>query len=400
MNRIIVITSFLLISYFNAFAYEDIKPSNLKQLVDGKRSEIFNDDENFNYKFTNHLVSEIVFDDKYRSNNNDEEFKDVTSSTRLYSYLNFAKNFSLNSQINLQKVPDKSQNNGDNKIFEDEALLLRELNLLYDNKKHAFFIGKFDLNFGKAWNWNGGIFSNQIAQNYQKSEKIGFGQFFRTGESDKNGKYQFGYSFFKNDQKYFDNSLITKRNSSSKSNAIAGDDNMLNSYIVSLDVDFDFSELEKLYYHFAYVNSSINKNYSEVSGGKKADQEDFVASINYVYPINNDFVIDGLLEYVEVRNYLGNKDNSEKYFTALLDSYFYQNYSLTLVHAKRQNFTIGENGFDEVVNEISIGYKFNKNKFFDKLHFQIGYKNEKEDLKTSSTSTNSLIALVRYQKIF
>ena len=63
-------------------------------------------------------------------------------------------------------------------------------------------------------------------------------------------------------------------------------------------------------------------------------------------------------------------------------------------------FTIGENGFDQTVSEVTVGYKFDKNKIFDKLLFQVGYKNETEDLKTSSTSNNSLVALVRYQKVF
>ena len=130
------------------------------------------------------------------------------------------------------------------------------------------------------------------------------------------------------------------------------------------------------------------------------DQKDFVASIDYVYPINNDIVLGGFMEYVESRNYLGNKDKSEKYFTSILSSEFNKNYSLTLVYSRRQNFTIGENGFDQTVSEVTVGYKFDKNKIFDKLLFQVGYKNETEDLKTSSTSNNSLVALVRYQKVF
>ena len=401
MKRIIVATiSCFLTSGLSVFAYDDIKPSNLKQLVDGKHSEIFNEEEDFTYKFTNHLVSDLVLDDKYRTTNSDDEFSDTTSATRLYSYLNFAKNFSLNSQINLEKISGKTTNDGKDKSFEDEGLFLRELNLVYDDKKYVFFLGKFDLNFGKAWNWNGGIFSNQLAKNYQKSEKIGFGQFVRVGDSEENGRYQFGYSFFKNDRKYLDNSLITKRKSSSKSDAIVGDDNMFNSYIVRVDIDFDFSELEKLSYQFAYISSAVNKKYSTVEVGKMEDQKDFVASIDYVYPINNDIVLGGFMEYVESRNYLGNKDKSEKYFTSILSSEFNKNYSLTLVYSRRQNFTIGENGFDQTVSEVTVGYKFDKNKIFDKLLFQVGYKNETEDLKTSSTSNNSLVALVRYQKVF
>lgn len=394
--RILLTVCFIVFS-LSASAYDDIKPTTFKKLIDGNHEDYFSSDSKI--KFRNEIAYDINFDDNYQSTNRNDEYKSTKSIGRLYSNLNFAKNLSLNSTIQLERIANDVV--GKDRTFDREGIYLRELNLAYDNKKHGFVIGKFDLNFGKAWNFNRGIAGHEIAQNYRQGEKIGFGQILRIGDLKKTGRYQLSYSFFKNDRKYLDNSIITKRNNSSKDEALPGDENMFKSYIISADIDFDFENQRKLFYHFSYLNLGVREKFSNVADKNKIDdQNNFVASMNYIHPFSQNFILDSLIEYVDVRNYQGNADIYEKYLTLNGILRIYQNYNLTLSHATRQNVQVNASGFDESVDEISMGYEFIKSEFFDKLTLQLGYKHQRNDFKTSLETKNSLIALVRYQKKF
>ncbi|MBL6665123.1 MAG: hypothetical protein ISQ34_04695 [Rickettsiales bacterium] len=380
-----------------AYSYDDIKPGTFKKLIDGKHEDYFTSDAKI--KFRNEIAYDINFDNNYKSTNRDDEYKSTKSIGRLYSNLSFAKNFSLNSTIHLERIANDIV--GKDRTFDREGVYARELNLAYDNKKHGFIVGKFDLNFGKAWNFNRGIASHEIASNYLQNEKVGFGQILRIGDLKKTGRYQLSYSFFKNDRKYLDNSVITKGNNVSKNDALPGDSNMLKSYIMSADIDFDFGEYRKLYYHFSYINLAVNENFSNVADKNKIDdQKNFVASMNYTHPINNNFIFDSLIEYVDVANYQGNADIYERYLSANSILRIYKNYNLTLGYAIRQNIQADTFGFDENLSEISAGYDFLTSQFFDKLTMQFGYKHQRNDFKSSLETKNAFIALVRYQKRF
>ena len=395
-----LLSAFILIFFgvvSHLFAYDDIKPGTFKKLIDGKHEDYFSDDSKI--RFRNEIAYDINFDNNYKSTNRNDEYKSTKSIGRLYSSLNFAKNLSINSTAYFERIANDVV--GKDRTFDREGLYLRELNVVYDNKKHGFIIGKFDLNYGKAWNFNRGIANHELAQNYRAGQKVGFGQILRVGDLKKTGRYQLSYALFKNDRKYLDNSIVTKGNNSSKEEALPGDENLFKSYVTSADIDFDLGNEKKLYYHFSYLNSAINEKHSILADKNKIDdQKSFVLSMNYVYPFNQDFILDSLIEYVGVKNYQGDADISERYISANTILKIHKNYNLTLGHSTRQNVQAQSFGFDENITEVSFGYDFLESKFFDKLSFQAGYKNQRNDFKTSLETKNSLIALVRYQKRF
>jgi hypothetical protein len=402
---------FLIFSLFSCevLAVEDVKPGILKQLIEENAEEISEQEKSsLKPKLTNRLVLDVNLDDEYQSTDRKREYNDTYGRMRLFSGYNFAKNFSLNSFIRIDPVYQSSEatrrnnlaNGGGDISFENEGLFLEELNLTYNGKKHAFVLGKFDLNFGTAWRWNRGIWTYNIAENYRQNEKLGVNGIYRLGNAKTTGLYEFSYGIFKNDRKNLDNSLITDRDSNSKSDAIAGDSGGLQSYITSLDINFDFSQQEKLSYHFSYINLGVNSRASLVNPNKIADQKGFVAGMNYKYPVQKNYIIDGLLEYAAIKNLNGNSDVGEKYFTANVINRFYENWNVTLGYANRDNSHVGQYGFTSNLTEISMGYEFLKNSFFDKLLFQIGYKNQRNNFGTSLETRNVLGALMRYQKNF
>lgn len=357
---------------------------------------------------TSRFVADVNLNDEYQSSDRKDEFKSTSSKSRLYSSFNISKNFSINSFFrltNFQKSSETSRrdilaNGGGDRSFEDEGIITQELNISYNNEKHALVLGKFDLNFGSAWRWDRGIWNHNIADNYRQREKLGFNGIYRIGDAKKTGRYKFGYAIFTNDRKNFDNSTITQRDSDSKSDAVAGDTRSLKSYNLTLNIDFDFAEREKLSYNFSYVDLAINSRASSVAANKIDSQKGFAAGMNYKYPFLENLDLDALFEYSSIKNYNGNSDIGERYLTGNIIATIYQNWNATFGYSQMQNIEVKAFGYDQNLTEISFGYQFKKNNFFDKLIFQVGYKNQRNNYKTSLESRNSLGALMRYQKNF
>jgi len=388
----------------NSFAFEKDKlPGTINKMLYDKYS---------NVKAESGLSADLVYDlkvnNKFQSTDQKDEFKDTRSIGRAFLRYNFNKNFSLNSTLRLQRYDSslettrRSQldNGGGDRSFENEALFIRELNLMYSHKNYSAIFGKFDLNFGKAWIWNRGISNNEIAKNYRQREKIGFNDFIALGDLKTTGLYQFGFAFFKNDRKYLDNSIITKRDNDAKSAGAAGDAGFFESYIASLDINFDFGELEKLSYHFSYLNLAVDEKHTTIASNKVDDQKNFALSMNYQKPISNDIVLDSLVEFVNVTNYQGNSDISEKYLSANMVARIFDKFNITGGYSIRQNIVVNSSGFDESLTEFSVGYDFAKSKIFDKLTIQVGYISQRNDFKTSLETKNSYALLLRYQKGF
>lgn len=397
----------ILTSYsFNSYAYKEPRTGIVRQLIK-EEQRIRNFDDNLLSRFNNRVIADFNLDGEYQSTDSQDQFKNSSLTNRLSSSFDITKNIAINGFFRFEQFDKATEitrraavNGGGDRSFEDHGLFIEELNISYENDKYSLILGKFNPNFATAWRWDRGIWSHEISENYRQVEKLGFQGIYSAGDSAKEGNYKFGYAIFKNDRKNLDNSLITKRDSNSKSDAIPGDDSLLQSYLLSLDVDFDFSEDENLSYHFSYLNSAVNANATSIDYSKINDQKSFSTAINYKYPINNHFNIDALVEYVAIKNYLGNSDVKERYLISNLVTKIYQNYNLTLGYSQRQNIIEQSLGFDQNLSEISMGYEFAKNNYFNHLLLQIGYKNERSDYKTSLESRNSFGILLRYQQDF
>lgn len=399
MRNFLFIISFIVILLNDCLAYDDVKPSTFKRLIDGKHQDYFDDTSN-KLKIYNAIVTDINIQNSYKATDRNDEIKDTNLTSSLYSSFAFAKYFAINSTLDFDRVKDLPEV-GKDRTFDSEGLYVRELNLVFDNKKHGFIFGKFDLNFGKAWNFNRGIVSNELSQNYQQREKIGFGEILRFGDLKKTGRYQLSYSFFKNDRKYLDNAIITTRNNAAKDQATPGDDNIFKSYVIATDIDFDFGKNKKLYYQFSYLNLAVNESQSNLSNLNKIDdQHHYLASMQYIYPLTTDIKMDLMIEYVSVKSFNGNSDISEKYFIANNIVNIFEKYNLIYGYSRRQNIEQNSFGFDDEISEISAGYDFAKSKYFDKLSLQAGYKHQRTNFKSSLETANSLIALIRLQKRF
>src|SRR3989338_261998 len=364
--------------------------------------------KNIDPKITNRFIAEVEFDDNYQSTNRRNEYKETLGKIRFYSNFHLNKKVWISSYLKLDRFDNQNKTNrrnattngGGDRAFENVGVIVEELNLNSSRENYSLIAGKFNLDFGSAWRWDRGIWIHNIADNYKQTEKLGFSGVYRLGDAKKTGRYNFSATTFTNDRKNFDNSAMVDRNHTSRSDGKPGDTRSLESYSASLNIAFDFSEREKLAYHFSYIDLAVNEKTSAVSQTKIDDQKGFTAGMNYRYPVAENLSLDALLEYAEIKNVNGNSDIGEDYFTANIITKFHRNWSVILGNANRRRMQIDQNGFDQNLSEISFGYEFDKTKFFDHLTLQTGYKHLRTDNKTSIETQNVYGVLARYYKNF
>jgi hypothetical protein len=346
------------------------------------------------------LFNRISYENTFDSDNSNDEYKNANLNSRLGLNFKLSNSFSIKSVIKFEDVSNQRATfNDTNRFFEDEGMFLDEWVLGYDRKNFSALAGKFNPNFGDAWKISNGIWVNEIAKNYETDEKIGFGIIQRAGNEEANGKYVFGLSVFTNDRKNLDNSIITKRDSDSKTDGKVGDTRSLSSYVVSTDIYYKFGEKEKLSYHFAYLNLAINdrQNTSNIPALIN-DQKGFVANMNYKYPVNKNFLLDSFIEYASFRNFGGDVDKKANFLTINFTGYIYDSFLITLAKAQEKQIKIAQNGVDSSIEEISIGYKFdNLSPVLKNLLLRLGYQQNIVDQKVSSVESRSFGALVQHK---
>ena len=126
-----------------------------------------------------------------------------------------------------------------------------------------------------------------------------------------------------------------------------------------------------------------------------------VYGINYKYPLNQNFEIYTLAEYTKINNFMGNSDRLRSYLTTNATLRYNQSWSLLIGNSRLKDRNYNAIGFNENLSEVSLGYEFKKNSYFDKLTVQIGYKNNSiSNMNNIVEKQNSQGLLLRYYKNF
>ena len=350
------------------------------------------------------FITELYDENGYHSNDDNNKFNSEYTKSYLDLNFNITDNLYVKSltaleptNVAIQNIPDRT-----NRHFKNESLFTRELSLNYQASNFSVGLGKINnLNFGKYWDNQNKIWAtNLVKTSYRQIEKIGFKGDYAIGDEKKNGRYIFGFSIFTNDSKYTDNSLINDRSSTLKSNATPGDTRNLNSYIASLDINYDFDNEEKLSYHFAYMNLAVNGRQSSVTPAKISDQKAIALNMNYQYPISENILINPIIEYVTMSNVGGNIDHKTNMLTTNIDVFLYKNWNVGISHVIRADLIQAENGLDTSITEFSFGYRFPKSSILSGLQLLAGYKKDIIDNKSNPIKTDSVGAMARYVKDF
>ena len=117
--------------------------------------------------------------------------------------------------------------------------------------------------------------------------------------------------------------------------------------------------------------------------------------------MDQNFEIDTLAEYSKINNFLGNSDRLRSYLTANAILRYNKSWSLLVGNSRLKDRDYNAIGFNQNLSEISLGYEFKKNNYFDKLTVQIGYRNNRiSNMNNVVEKQNSQGLLLRYYKNF
>ncbi|NBX53341.1 MAG: hypothetical protein EBT63_06820, partial [Proteobacteria bacterium] len=358
------------------------------------------------FTISNRIVSDLSLTNNYGNSRN--KFFDANGVVRYFSNIQLKKDFEFYGLFRFSRFDndldiakrEQSPSGGGSRIFENMGIGISELSFKYSKNNSSLILGKFTANFGTAWRWNKAIAVHNIPQNYALTEKLGITAITKYGDIKKSGLYNFSLSFFTNDRKNFDNSLFHRRQSASKSQALAGDTRSLASYALATDISFDFSEKEKLRYHIGYSKLAVNKRASSLPSDIIKKQQGIVFGMNYEFPINRDFSGEAILEHANIKNPDGDSRVLNNYLTTNFILKYSNKYSLMIGNSRNKNKNISLNSSRRNISEINIGYEFTKNKYFDRLTTQFGYYQRIEKNADRGHKNKALSILIRYYKNF
>ena len=308
--------------------------------------------------------------------------------------LQLLQEFSLLSTIKLEQVRDR----GGDQFFDDQGAWIEQLYAAYRYDQLDLFAGKINPRFGIAWEFAPGVYGREFAEDYELTERIGFGAAYTVDRPDL-GEHRLSASTFFADTTALGESVITrprftdpatervKRNR--KSYGGVSNTESLSSYAVVLEgaaIPF----LGGFTYHLGYSNQKQGEDGSD-------RERAYVAAATYRWDIRGDLAFLPLVEWVRVRNAGGNpaetdEDTGETANPKLDRTYL--TLSGTLVYHPPESgiwntalsWTRRDTGRDgaepprDHLFQISAGYRFPFG-----LGIDIGWAHIKEDDQTSKS---------------
>ncbi|MBI1272482.1 MAG: hypothetical protein GC131_00140 [Alphaproteobacteria bacterium] len=311
------------------------------------------------------------------SDDPDNERHNIFMRSEVAPRLQFNENFFIDGVAVLE--PTRTSSPGDDTFFENEGVFIEEIKLNYENGPFAAFGGKFNPGFGIAWDYGRGIWSEEFAEDYEITEKIGFGLAY-TLETESFGSYTLTGSTFFADTSFLAESGITGRDQLHLSDGGASNTEDLSSFVLSLDSE-SLAGIENLSYHFAFRHLAEG---SASSGG--ADEQGFATNLRYVIPFSDALQSDVLLEYAGLCNVDGGTEDS-RYYTASVVNKIYENWNLTVGFTNRIMTMAGSPDIDDHLLQLTAGYDFGNG-----LTLEAGWRNSNE----AGTANNILGGLARY----
>lgn len=325
---------------------------------------------------------EAVFEVQLESSPNSDSATNERTNT--FGRSEIAPNFRINKNLFIDGVavfePVQTNTTGDDTFFDDEGLFMEEIKLNFETEKFALFTGKFNPGFGTAWDYGRGIWSEDFAEDYEVTEKLGLGGSYNFG-TEAYGKHTFTASTFFKDTSFLSKSTITDRGHVKKSTGGVSNTEDFSSFALSLDGE-NVAGVENLSYHMGFRH--LAKGDADRAGTQ--DDDGFAIGVNYTVPVHEKIKSDVLLEYVRINNVDGGASD-KNYYTASVVNKICDNWNITIGYTKRDERTPGSADVNDHLFQLSGGYDFGNG-----LTLELGWKNTEE----ANISTDIIGGLARY----
>ena len=319
------------------------------------------------------VLIEVQNDYAFDSDDPDAELNDIFTTTEPVIRLHPFPGFYVAVHGVLEPVlPTEPR---DDRIFDDHGLFAEELYAAYETDRFFVMGGKYTINFGKAWDEAPGIYGTDFAEDYELSERVGFGggatfAYPGIGEATVSG------SAFFLDTSILSQSGITNRGQTEISDGGPSNTEKPNSY--ALAVDGTVAALPGLAYHAAFVRQRKGR-------GDTGDETGLLVNAGYVRELGP-VEIGTIVEYVHFDNADGIDGQTRHYLTTGL-VIGWQNWNLSLSRTARSTKLADGSDTDDELIQVSAGYAFDFG-----LSVDVGYRLANE----SSVETDIFGVLLAY----
>lgn len=328
--------------------------------------------------FSGSAVFEIQLEHGANSDDPDNERTNTFGRMEVAPKLTLNENMFFDGVLVLEPVRDGVP--GEDRFFEDEGVFIEEIKFNYENGPYGVFAGKFNPGFGIAWDYGRGIWSEDFAEDYEITEKLGVGGSYALETADV-GTHTVTASTFFSDTSFLTESAVTSRTNVSLEDGGAANTEDFSSFVVSLGGE-NTGGIENLTYQIAFRHLAE----ADISTDGK-DEQGMAANLGYVFAVSSDIELDTLVEYAGINNFDGAiEDRQYAYASGIVR--LYKNWNIALGYTAR---TIDPNDGsadtrDHLV-QITGGYDFGNG-----LTFEAGWKGTEE----ATIDTDILGGLARY----
>ncbi|PIR31889.1 MAG: hypothetical protein COV36_06305 [Alphaproteobacteria bacterium CG11_big_fil_rev_8_21_14_0_20_44_7] len=349
-------------------------------------NEVQADSEFFQPYFEAGMVLE--WQNEYRADSDDATIDDTNNSflnAEFVPVIGINEYMYFDAVLIMEPLDQAATLNANDDIwFDREGIFFEELKFNFEQGNYHFMIGKFNPVFGTAWDKGHGIWGADFAEDYEITEKLGFGGSY-TFETKENGSYTTSLAVFKADKSILSSSEISKRDRARLSDGGASNTDGMESFSFGLDVENAFG-IENLAYHVGY------RSLAEQDSGQGAttdDENGYVLGLSYLTPITDEVEVDLLGEIALINNFAGVRNDDYSYYTAGAQ-FFYENWNAALSHTVRDIDATGVAGdFTDNLSQISGGYDFGNG-----FSAEVGYKIAEE----ANVDTDTAGFLLRYTR--
>lgn len=333
--------------------------------------------QDFNPEIHGLVLFEIQNDWNTDSDDPDAEVDTMTGTIEPYFILSLTDRLALETTLELEQV--QAPDPGDDTYFDNEGAYVDQLLLSYTGENFTLFAGKYEPEFGTAWDLAPGIYGSDFAEDYELSERIGLGGSYTFGE-DETGEYTIAAHSFFADTSFLSGSTITGRGRLHKSDGGVSNTEDLSSFVVSFEAENPLAA-EGLAFNFAY------RNQAEGDADTGLDNETgYVAGANYIFPVSDVVEAIALAEWAGIRN-LDGGDDDVNYFTTSLSLNIFEHWNFAASYTGRNTNVAAAPDVDDYLYQFSAGYTFENGVTFD-----LGYSNREE----SDVETDTFGALLSY----
>lgn len=291
------------------------------------------------------LSVELEMDSTYKSDDPDAELTDTYTTTELGVDVTINRFLSAHGGFTFEPVLDPGP--GKDRFFGDHGLYAEELfAILALGPSVTVFGGKFDAAFGKAWDLAPGVYGTGFAEDYELTERLGFGGSI-VRENTGLGTLTLTGSLYHVDTSELSHSVFTDRGRTTLASGGVSNTEDLDSFALVLDAE-GVPALGGANLHLGYRFQHQGTTVDDLE-----DEEGYVAALYGSRSMNGvDFEWIGEVVYLDDAE--GTRDELW-YYTLGGVVIFANKYNVALSYTGRPRNVAGGSDFDDRLLTASVG---------------------------------------------